>query len=92
MKHRNPQESPSLSADTVVTLPAARLSARPVAHLPLMDWLRGLASLAVVFFHLNVVRGDVNDAYTRLCEAGWLGVPVFFAISGWCMAGLSERR
>lgn len=76
----------------MVTSPAARLSRRPVGHLPLMDWLRGLASLAVVFFHLNVVTGDVNDAYTWLCEAGWLGVPVFFAISGWCMAGLSERR
>jgi len=76
----------------VVAFPAGRLSERPVAHLPLMDWLRGLAALAVVFFHLNVVRGDVNDAYTWLCERGWLGVPVFFAISGWCMAGLGERR
>ncbi len=75
----------------MVAFPADRLSERPVAHLPLMDWLRGLASLAVVFFHLNVVKGDVNDAYTWLCQAGWLGVPVFFAISGWCMAGLSER-
>jgi len=71
--------------------PAARLPQRPVAHLPVMDWLRGLASLAVVFFHLNVVKGDVNDAYTWVCQGGWLGVPVFFAISGWCMAGLSER-
>ncbi len=72
-------------------MPAARLPQRPVAHLPVMDWLRGLASLAVVFFHLNVVKGDVNDAYTWVCQGGWLGVPVFFAISGWCMAGLSER-
>lgn len=75
----------------VVASSPVRLPQRPVEHLPMMDWLRGLASLAVVFFHLNVVRGDVNDAYTWLCQAGWLGVPVFFAISGWCMAGLSER-
>ena len=75
----------------VVVSPPVRLPQRPVEHLPMMDWLRGLASLAVVFFHLNVVKGDVNDAYTWLCQAGWLGVPVFFAISGWCMAGLSER-
>ncbi|MFM7229482.1 MAG: acyltransferase family protein [Cyanobacteriota bacterium] len=79
------------TSPAVPAVPTVRLPPRPVEHLPMMDWLRGLASLAVVFFHLNVVKGDVNDAYTGLCQLGWLGVPVFFAISGWCMAGLSER-
>ena len=73
MSRRNREESSSLKPDEVVVLPAARLPQRPLAHLPVMDWLRGLASLAVVFFHLNVVKGDVNDAYTWVCQGGWLG-------------------
>jgi peptidoglycan/LPS O-acetylase OafA/YrhL len=56
-----------------------------------MDWLRALASLWVVLFHLNEPIPYVPNVYTAFCKLGWLGVPVFFAISGWCMAGLVSR-
>lgn len=57
-----------------------------------MDWLRGLAALWVVFFHLNEPIKYVPNIYTNFCKLGWIGVPVFFVISGWCMAGISQRK
>lgn len=57
-----------------------------------MDWMRGLAALWVVFFHLNEPIEYVPNVYTNFCKLGWIGVPVFFVISGWCMAGISQRK
>jgi peptidoglycan/LPS O-acetylase OafA/YrhL len=57
-----------------------------------MDCLRGLASASVVVFHLNVVIPYRPTSWQYLCRYGWLGVPVFFAISGWCMGIIVQRR
>lgn len=45
-------------------------------HLPGLDGLRALAVLAVVAFH------------TGLIDGGWIGVDVFFSISGFLITGL----
>ncbi|MBL7922696.1 MAG: acyltransferase [Bacteroidia bacterium] len=49
-----------------------------------LSWLRGLASLMVCFFHVKkYIWKEVNpDLFTRLCMEGYLGVYVFFVISG----------
>ena len=52
-----------------------------------LDVLRGLASLAVCWFHLTRFRYNVPDgqgyAWLRATgDLGWLGVEVFFVISG----------
>src|SRR6185295_1906083 len=52
-----------------------------------LDFLRGLASLAVCWFHLTRFRYNVPDprGYALVCQTGaygWLGVEVFFVISG----------
>lgn len=57
-----------------------------------MDWVRGLASCAVVLFHLNEVPPRPESWYGALCKLGWLGVPAFFVISGWCMSALTDRK
>jgi peptidoglycan/LPS O-acetylase OafA/YrhL len=52
-----------------------------------LDFLRGVASLAVCWFHLTSYRfptpdGAVYEAVRWSGQYGWLGVEVFFVISG----------
>ncbi|HEU0171800.1 MAG TPA: acyltransferase, partial [Acidimicrobiales bacterium] len=53
-----------------------------LVHEPALDGLRGLAVLAVLVFHLDRLRG------------GFLGVDLFFALSGYLITSLLvvERR
>lgn len=53
-------------------------------HFPLLDGLRGVAALAVVWFHLHFVVG--YDC------AGPLAVDLFFILSGFVVAGAYDRR
>ena len=56
-----------------------------------IDGLRGLAALAVVFFHLS---GNMNEVFYQalpsfiatIFQYGYLGVPVFFVLSGFVIA------
>ena len=59
-------------------------------RLPFIDAARGLAAAAVVLFHslgafpassLHPALGFVSNA----TSLGWLGVHVFFTLSGWCI-------
>lgn len=73
----------------------------PNHRLQIVDAFRGAACVAVVLFHslesfpaqaLNPVLGSLRT----VTGLGWLGVHVFFALSGWCiaerMATASRRR
>lgn len=55
-----------------------------------IDLLRGLASISVAVFHFNEAYPPQPDLYHRLVKFGWLGVPVFFVISGYCVAQARE--
>lgn len=57
-------------------------AAPPTPYEPWIDWLRALASIAVVWFHLNEVRADHASLYGFVAAHGYLGVPVFFVVSG----------
>ncbi len=64
---------------------------RPPPHVPALDGLRGVAILAVVAVHLffgqlTGVRG-VDLAY-RLAAAGWVGVDLFFVLSGYLITSI----
>ena len=48
--------------------------------------LRFFAALSVVLFHLNQSTIVVHNWYRNVINCGWLGVPVFFVISGYCIA------
>lgn len=60
--------------------------------IPQIDGLRTLAVLTVVLFHLDdqmgkpEVSGAVDRAFTSLIRRGFLGVPIFFAISAFIVA------
>jgi peptidoglycan/LPS O-acetylase OafA/YrhL len=57
-----------------------------------IDLMRGLASLWVAVFHLNAVHPTLPDAYHRWVARGWLGVWVFFVVSGFCIAASAARE
>ncbi|MFC0514569.1 acyltransferase family protein [Mucilaginibacter angelicae] len=50
-----------------------------------IDLFRFLAALMVVLFHLNQAIEPANNWYRNTVKYGWLGVPVFFVISGYCI-------
>jgi peptidoglycan/LPS O-acetylase OafA/YrhL len=60
-----------------VTDPTARPT---LAHLPALDGLRGLAVLGVLFFHDDRLKG------------GYLGVDLFFVLSGYLITSLLLRE
>lgn len=47
-----------------------------------VDILRGVAALAVTYFHLSGSSGLTDAAIKNSGSLGWLGVEIFFAISG----------
>jgi len=60
------------------------------SRIHVLDTLRGVASLAVCWFHLTSFKYNTPDgpAYALLRETGrygWLGVEVFFVISGFVL-------
>ncbi|NHA05929.1 acyltransferase [Mucilaginibacter sp. HC2] len=51
----------------------------------LIDLLRILAASWVVIFHLNPIGKHAGNWYLLICSYGYLGVPVFFIVSGYCI-------
>ena len=51
-------------------------------RLPGLDLLRAIAILWVMLFHSWIV-GGVNDPYKPLADYGWMGVDLFFVLSGY---------
>lgn len=57
----------------------------PAARIEALDLLRGLAALAVCFYHFTDPRDGLfreGDPLRNFTRYGWLGVEVFFVISG----------
>lgn len=56
---------------------------------PLIDVLRGFSALLVLFYHVLAYRhweGFQNSGLGRLPSLGWVGVDLFFVISGFVIA------
>lgn len=51
----------------------------------LIDLLRIMAASWVVLFHLNLTGKSTYNWYLFVCSYGYLGVPVFFLVSGYCI-------
>ena len=69
---------------------AATAVSPPAAREPWIEVLRGAAALAVALFHFTCVLAPdpssaLSEAWHALWKHGHLGVPVFFAISGYCI-------
>ena len=53
-----------------------------------LDGLRGIAVLMVVLFHCNLSVGVANGRLSRVVRSGWMGVDLFFVLSGFLITGI----
>jgi peptidoglycan/LPS O-acetylase OafA/YrhL len=71
---------------------APELRGRPRAHMPGLDGLRGLAILMVMVVHFGggIAHGasGADRWVSRFMGAGWIGVDLFFVLSGFLITGI----
>jgi peptidoglycan/LPS O-acetylase OafA/YrhL len=63
--------------------------AGPSKHLDFLDGLRGIAILMVVAYHTfytNPAGGEAARRVHGLIQTGWMGVPIFFVLSGFLIS------
>lgn len=95
----------TLALDTAPTANAALSLPSKSARYQMLDFWRGVSCLALVVFHATMqlvhagisFEGDFWDkagnVLTALAARTWIGVPIFFVISGYCvMATIDSRR
>lgn len=63
------------------------------AHLKSLESLRGIAALMIVFYHLSeLLKVPLPNALDFIPNKFWLGVPLFYTLSGFVIAyGYAER-
>jgi len=61
-----------------------------LGHVPALDGLRGLAIVLVMWSHFVTVGGHVDDSNAgfRLLRGGFVGVDLFFVLSGFLITGI----
>jgi len=90
--------SQTLPAPSSLVLPP-RAAPRPLTagvptaggiHVPALDGLRGLAILMVLMDHLAriVTHGVAGSTAARFARCGWVGVDLFFVLSGFLITGI----
>jgi peptidoglycan/LPS O-acetylase OafA/YrhL len=67
--------------------PSAAIASVPRGHVPELDGLRGIAILLVLIHHFWPKHGALAD-YGALPAMGWVGVDLFFVISGFLITGI----
>jgi peptidoglycan/LPS O-acetylase OafA/YrhL len=58
------------------------------AKIPALDGVRGLAILMVMVSHFFFVNVWTNSPWFRIMQSGWLGVDLFFVLSGFLITGI----
>jgi len=56
-----------------------------------LEIARGLAALLVFCFHIKAYIAEASPTLGSLARYGYMGVPIFFVISGYCMAASAHQ-
>jgi peptidoglycan/LPS O-acetylase OafA/YrhL len=70
---------------------SATATSRRSGYIPELDGLRALAIMLVVIFHTRTIAhtaAGAGGAYLKLAEVGWVGVDLFFVLSGYLITGI----
>jgi peptidoglycan/LPS O-acetylase OafA/YrhL len=66
------------------------------SYMPTIDGLRGIAILLVLWYHAPFLFREVTalpeNIFWRMSTAGWIGVDLFFVISGFLITGILLRN
>jgi hypothetical protein len=59
-------------------------------RIPALDELRGIAVLAILFHHFNIMGegARLDHIVGELANASWMGVDLFFVLSGFLITGI----
>ncbi|HWE27018.1 MAG TPA: acyltransferase [Polyangia bacterium] len=85
---RDSGSSPAATLDVAAPASLAPAAAR---HLPSLDGLRGLAILLVIVHQLDLLTKPVGlgaHAFSAVGAVGWVGVQLFFVLSGFLITGI----
>lgn len=66
-------------------------SLAPKKHYPILDGLRGVASIMVIFFHVMEAQ-TLGDRFNQIINHGYLAVDFFFLLSGFVVAYAYDDR
>lgn len=71
----------------------ARRPSAVLTHVPAIDALRGLAILIVMFHHFTpaISGGAMTRRFLEVAHTGWLGVDLFFVLSGFLITSILLR-
>jgi peptidoglycan/LPS O-acetylase OafA/YrhL len=82
-------ENPAVQASRRISEEIDPADPRP--HIPALDGVRGLAVLMVVALHAMLIvprAGGVDVLGWQVLRAGWVGVDLFFVLSGFLITGI----
>lgn len=94
LRARRRTHIPPVTPPSAIAHPRAPRDAHAPEHVPELDGLRGLAVLMTVATHWQaaIPRGRaLDDVVLYMAQMGWMGVEIFFVLSGLLITGILLR-